>query len=103
MKYAPIIFLCYNRPQHAKRVLESLARNQESKESELHIFIDAPKNSESSKKAEEVHSVVEIQKWCKCVTIMREQENRGCAGQFIEKVTRFCEENGRVILLENDN
>ena len=44
MIYAPIILFVYNRPDHARLVLEQLKKNIEAKESQLFIFSDENEN-----------------------------------------------------------
>ena len=40
-KLAPIIFICYNRYEHAVKSLESLKKNRLAKKSKIFIFSDA--------------------------------------------------------------
>jgi len=42
--YAPIAIFVYNRPDHTKRLIESLLKNPEAANSELFIFSDGPKS-----------------------------------------------------------
>lgn len=46
MKFAPIIFFCYNRSELALRTLVNLEENPEARKSELFVFIDGLKKEE---------------------------------------------------------
>ena len=48
-KLAPIIIFTYNRYKHFEITLKSLSKNYLSKESELYIFCDGPKNLSDKK------------------------------------------------------
>lgn len=102
MELAPILLFAYKRPDHTREVLESLARNAESKRSELHVFIDGPKKHDDIRKTGEVRSVVNSQQWCKKVSILSNENNQGVPAQVVANVTKFCKQYGRVIVLEDD-
>ncbi len=42
--YAPILLFVYNRPEHTRRVIESLQTNAEAIESRLFIYADQARN-----------------------------------------------------------
>ncbi|HOD41388.1 MAG TPA: glycosyltransferase family 2 protein, partial [Candidatus Wallbacteria bacterium] len=44
MKLAPIVLFVYNRPDHTRRTVEALLKNEFAGESELIVFSDGPKN-----------------------------------------------------------
>ena len=54
MQYAPIALFTYNRAEHTKQAVESLLKNKETKDSDLFIFSDGPKN-EKAKRGVEVN------------------------------------------------
>jgi len=102
---APIAFFAYNRPDHAKLVLESLSRNTLANESVLFIFIDGPKPgaSEEDKAAiEKVKEVVQEKKWCKEVHIKASEANKGLIKANTEGVTEVVNQFGKVIVMEDD-
>ena len=47
MTLAPIILFVYNRPEHVRRSIESLLRNELAAQSELFIYADAAKDEEA--------------------------------------------------------
>ena len=102
MKYAPIALFAYKRPEHIRRLLESLATNREAGGSELHVFIDGPKNAHDTPLIQKVKRVAESKQWCGKVLVYCNQHNKGAPSQVINTVTEFCEEKERIIVLEDD-
>ena len=62
MPKAPIAFFAYNRPEHTRRFLESLAECEGAAESELFIFCDGPKKPEDEEAVREVCRLVKSRK-----------------------------------------
>jgi hypothetical protein len=102
MRHAPIALFTYNRPDHTRRVLESLALNEDSENSELFIFCDAPKKAEHADGVEQVKQVARSRAWCGKVHIIEREKNMGCANSIINGVTDLCGQYGRVIVIEDD-
>ena len=42
-KTAPVILFTYNRPEHTRRTIEALAKNELAQDTELFVFSDAAK------------------------------------------------------------
>lgn len=106
MNFAPIILFVYNRPDHARLVLEQLIKNKEAKESELFIFSDGPKNEKATEKVQEVREVInsdEVKQGFKKVTVVQAPENKGLANSIISGVTDIINKYGRVIVIEDDS
>ncbi len=102
---APIVLFVYNRPEHTLRTLQHLANNSEASESMLFIFCDGPKVNASPhqlEKIDEVRTIIRKEKWCKEVTIIESQINKGLANSIIEGVTKIVNEYGKIIVLEDD-
>ena len=102
MSKAPIALFVYNRPNHMRRTIEALQNNALSRESDLLIFSDAPKNSNDSPGVNEVRSYLHEISGFKTVTTIKREKNWGLAASIIDGVTRICREHGRVIVLEDD-
>ena len=102
---APIIVFAYNRPDHLKTVLEALAKNMHSKDSELFIFIDGPKNEKGIVKNELVLKTAQMFQagYFKNVTINNHEKNRGLAKSVISGVSEVIEKYGRAIIVEDDS
>lgn len=101
-KNAPIAYFAYNRPDHTLRSLTSLARNPESRDSELFIFCDDARTPEHRNAVDEVRHIVRSRQWCRSVHIKEYGENHGCARSIMNGVTHVCSEFGRVIVVEDD-
>jgi hypothetical protein len=102
---APIVLFVYNRPGHTLRTLQSLAKNKEAKESTLFIFCDGAKKNASEdqvQKIREVRNVIRTEKWCKEVTIVESDVNKGLANSIVEGVTKVVNSFGKIIVLEDD-
>jgi hypothetical protein len=103
LRNAPILFLAFRRPDKTLQVLESLSANKESSSSELHCFIDGPRNKDDKIKISEVKAVIRSKRWAGKLYIHESDANRGCAQQLISSVTALVQEKGKVIIIEDDN
>ncbi len=105
MNLAPIVLFVYNRPDHTRRTLMALSKNELAQHSKLFVFADGPKNDVSSKDLDNVkstRSVLMEQNWCKEITIKYEDKNKGLANSIIDGVTKVINKFGKVIVLEDD-
>ena len=46
MYFSPIALFVYNRPKHVQKVINSLKKNKESKNTEIFIFSDGPRTND---------------------------------------------------------
>ncbi|MBC8044518.1 MAG: glycosyltransferase [Rhizobacter sp.] len=102
---APIVLFIYNRPEHTRRTLESLAANPLAAASELFVFADGAKTAatETERKGiDAARSVVREKSWCKTVVMTESETNKGLARSVIEGVTQIVNRYGTVIVLEDD-
>lgn len=105
MELAPIILFTYNRPWHTERTLQALSENKYASESDLYIYCDGPKATASEEQMVNIASVREVarsKQWCKSVTILEAEKNKGLANSVISGVTDVIEKYGKVIVLEDD-
>ena len=102
MKLAPILLFVYNRPDHVKRGIESLLANNLAKDSELYIFSDAAKNSETQTAVDEVRRFIHTIQGFKEIHYVERTENWGLARNIIDGVTSLVNQYGKVIVLEDD-
>ncbi len=101
----PIIFFCYNRPEHTLKVLTALKKNELADQSELIIFVDGPKENASTEQINnilEVQKVVKSEKWCKSVKYHISEKNIGCRNSIIDGISKVISENEAAIILEDD-
>jgi hypothetical protein len=105
MKLAPVVLFAYNRPIHTKKVLDSLALNQQATQTLLYIFCDGPKENASDdtiKQINEVRDIVNSEKRFHAVNIQVQSENLGLSKSIISGVTSIVEKHDKVIVLEDD-
>lgn len=104
MKFAPIVIFAFNRPVSFQRTVESLQLNVESKDSDLFVFVDGPRDDHSG----EIGKVAEVRKLAsqisgfKSVTCKFAERNKGLADSIISGVTEVINHYGNVIVLEDD-
>ena len=100
---APVVLFVYNRLDHTKNVIDSLAKNYLSEETDL--FSDAAKNEKSLKDVEEVREYIRKNDWRTNfgrVTVIEAEQNKGLAKSIIGGVSKILEEYGKVIVVEDD-
>ncbi|MBP3554311.1 MAG: sugar transferase [Clostridia bacterium] len=128
---APIVIFSYNRPNHLKRTVESLAKNPEAKDSEVFIFSDAAKlkavdpsvdlstdegkkakaeieqkNAANIKAVEEVRAYIDsldALHYFKKITVIKAEKNKGLAKSVITGVDSVINQYGKVIVVEDDS
>ena len=106
-RLAPIAVFAYNRPDHLRGCLSSLAANPQAKKSLLTIYCDGPKPDEDLANIEIVRTVA--QEWA-CMTpcafaeirVVERQANLGLAKSVISGVTQELVEHERIIVVEDD-
>ena len=99
---APIALFVYNRPDHTRRTLAYLQKNQLAEESRLFIFSDGPKNETDNAKVEQVRQLATEVTGFKSVKVIEQKENLGLAKSIINGVSRLVNEYDKVIVLEDD-
>lgn len=99
---APIVVFVYNRPDCTRRTLEALRNCSLSKDSELFVYSDAPKDSKSDALVKEVRQVISSVGGFKQITIIEREENFGLSKSIITGVTEIIQKFGKVIVVEDD-
>lgn len=102
MHLAPIALFAFNRPDHTRQTLQSLAANTLAQESELFIFCDGPRTGSERVVVERVRQVASSATWCAKVNVFSQEKNQGCASSVIQGVTQLCADYGRAIVIEDD-
>ena len=98
----PIVLFVYNRPEHTRATLESLARNTLAIQSDLVIFSDAPKSEAAADVVREVRLLIAGITGFSSVRVVERESNMGLAKSVIAGVTEAIKLHGRVIVLEDD-
>ena len=101
-RLAPILLFTYNRPQHTRRLVESLLRNAEARQSRLIVYSDAPRDDDARPAVQEVRRYLRTIRGFAQVDIVERAENWGLARSIIAGVSEQVERHGRVIVLEDD-
>ena len=107
MTYAPIALFTYNRADHTQKAIESLLLNAESKESDLFIFSDGPKNEKAvdgvKRNREYIHEIKKLEGIAfKSVTLIEREKNWGLANSLIAGITDVINQYGKIIVVEDD-
>lgn len=128
---APIIVFCYNRPDHLRKTLDSLAKNDLARDSILYVYCDGAREwggevdfVENSgnyitkrygamyctsteydtyvKSIQETRDIAHAQTGFKEVHVIERETNIGLAANIIEAVTEIVNQYGKVIAFEDD-
>jgi hypothetical protein len=98
----PIALFVYNRPAHARLVLETLAQCERLDECSLRIYCDGPKGDADAAGVAAARQVA--REWADRLDgeVVEREANLGLARSVVTGVTDLCESHGRVIVLEDD-
>lgn len=102
---APIVVFSYDRPDHLRRTLDALAKNDLASESILYIYCDGAKDTasdEQRKRIIENRKVAHAAAGFKELHVIEREKNWGLANNIISGVTEVIEKHERVIVLEDD-
>lgn len=103
--HAPIALFVYNRPEHTRRTLEALKRNEGASESTLHVFADGPKSETSEeglRRIDETREIVRDITGFAHVELHYTERNKGCFHNVVDGITEVLRTNSRVIVVEDD-
>jgi len=102
MSYSPIVLFVYKRLFHTRLTIDSLLKCQESKDSILYIFSDAPKCLEDEEEVLNVRDYLKSISGFKNVYIIHRDINFGLAKNIIFGLNELFLTNDRLIILEDD-
>jgi hypothetical protein len=101
-KLAPIALFVYNRPEHTRRTVEALQKNELAQRSDLFVFADGPKNEAATGGVGQVRKFARGISGFRSVTIVERDHNFGLSKSIVSGATQLCEEYGRMIAVEDD-
>jgi hypothetical protein len=98
---APIGIITYSRVDHLRKTITSLQANALAKDSELYIFIDAPKQGDEEKVTIVTDYAYSVSGFKKIHIQKREINNR--INNYLEGIGGLLKCYGKIIFLEDDN
>jgi hypothetical protein len=98
MESTGIAVFAYNRPDHLRRVLDGLQKNDVK---HLYVFVDGAADEAEVESVKAVRDVVEDIDWCDTTTEFRTR-NLGLADSLTSGIDRVLDENDRIVVLEDD-
>lgn len=105
MELAPIVVFSYNRPDHLRRTLEALAKNDLAEQSVLYIYCDGAKadaTEEQKQRVAENRRVAHSTTGFKELHVVERERNVGLKDNIIGAVTEIVNRYGCIITLEDD-
>ena len=98
----PIALFVFNRPDHTKKTIEALLKNEGVDKSALYIFCDGPKGLQDEEGVKSVRNYIRSISGFASIKITERTENSGLANSIIDGVTNVLLEHESVIVLEDD-
>lgn len=98
---APIVIFTYRRDD-VKKVINSLLKNELSKQTDLIIYSDGNKNQDDLKDIKNVRKYLRTISGFKSISIFESQVNKGLAKSIINGVTETINKYDKIIVLEDD-
>jgi hypothetical protein len=99
---APVALFAWQRPRHTEHVLEALAANTRSEETDLFVFVDGPRHEREKRLVAEVISIAENAVGFRSVTVQVAPTNLGLSRSITGGVTNVLQHSDRVIVVEDD-
>jgi GT2 family glycosyltransferase len=101
-RYAPIVLFAFNRPDHLKKTLDTLAKCELSAESRVIVVIDGPRHEEDRRKQEIMVRDLYLVSGFASVEVRVRELNVGLEQSISTGITAVMAEYGRAIVLEDD-
>ncbi len=99
---APIVLFVYKRPDHVRKVLESLSINPQVAHSKLYIFSDGARTVEEQKAVDATRALVHGYSWPGTREIIEQPINVGLARSIVDGINYVLSLHDRIIVLEDD-
>jgi hypothetical protein len=98
----PVIFLAFNRPDHARRALDALAQASGAADCDVLAYLDGPRNEGERALCDEVCRVVSQPRGFRSVRTFRSRDNKGLYRAVTEAVSSVLSDCPEAIVLEDD-
>lgn len=99
---SPIVVFTFNRCNHTRQTIESLAANELAAESDLFIYSDGPRGDGDKKSVAAVREYIATIEGFRSITIKERHCNYGLADSIVDGVTEVVNKHGKIIVLEDD-
>lgn len=102
---APVVIFSYNRPEHLRRTIDALAKNDLAGQSVLYIYCDGAKPDASEEQKERISRNREVARGAKGfkeLHVVEREKNVGLKNNIVGAVTEIVDRYGRIITLEDD-
>lgn len=99
---ASIIIFTYSRIKNLKKLIFSLSKNPESKNSKIYIFLDGPKTQKDKLKTDEIFIYLKNIKIFRSVKIFYRKKNLGSAKNILQGINYVSNRESKFIVLEED-
>jgi len=100
--FCPVALFAYRRPQHLRRVVESLVANPEAAQTDVHIYCDAPRTTADAADVAAVRSYAHGVSGFHSVTVIERESNLGLSRSITSGVSELCERYGCAAVVEDD-
>lgn len=98
----PVAVFFYNRPEHARRVLDSLAACARRDDCEFHFFADGAKTPAHAEAVGQTRALLRRRAPEFDARLVEREHNLGLARSIAGAVGELCRTHGRVIVVEDD-
>lgn len=105
MEVLNILIFAYNRPEHLKKCLQSLSKNNLYSECEVTICVDGCKNNALPHEIELQQQTVNVAKnenWEFEISLIINEHNLGLSKQYFSKIDLLFEKHDNLIVVEDD-
>lgn len=102
---SPVVLFVYNRPEHTRKTLDALSKNEIAHKTKVFVFSDGARNIEELPLVNSVRDIILDPKYSNLfseIECVFSEENKGLATSVIAGVTKVINKYGKVIVLEDD-
>ena len=99
---APVLLFAYKRPVELLATLKALQANYLASQSDLYIFVDAPKRPEDEPKVAQVREIMDGASGFRTIHRDYAESNIGCADSIIRGISQVLATHSSVIVVEDD-
>ena len=99
---APVILFAYKRPVELQATLRALQANHLAAQSDLYIFVDAPKRPEDAPKVAQVRQILDGASGFRTIHRDYAEKNIGCADSVIRGISQLLATHPSAIIVEDD-